>query len=199
MSPLFRNESLFERLRAEMRAIIRSLGEHLCWCYPPCCTPKKDELRIASPMVVGKVVEYNPVFPVGEQMTEQINDGRMAEEGKQAMLRDLLYWAVFTDRVDMVRVLILHIRPRICAALTCSAILKERAQKTNITDKRHFYKQQALAFETYATDCIDACYSKSERKACEIMIREVPLFGKITCMQVNMSFPIYSISTSSFR
>jgi transient receptor potential cation channel subfamily M protein 2 len=132
-------------------------------------------------------------------MTEQINDGRLAEEGKQAMLRDLLYWAVFTDQIDMVRVLILHIRPRICAALTCSAILKQRARKATTTDKRHFYKEQALDLETYATDCINACYLKSERKACEIMIREVPLFGKITCMQVNMFISLYSSSVRVFR
>lgn len=186
MSPLFSTESLSSRLKEEFSVIVRSLGHHLCWCHLPCCTSKDDDLKTTSPMTLGKVVEYHPVFPVGEQMTEHINDGRMAEDGKQAMLRDLLYWAVFTDRVDMVRVLILHIRPRICAALTCSAILKDRARKTNITDKRHFYKEQALDLETYATDCINACYFKSERKACEIMIREVPLFGKITCMQVNM-------------
>jgi hypothetical protein len=91
----------------------------------------------------------------------------------------------------MAKVLILHIRPRICAALVCAAILKNRASRTPASDKRHMHKQQADDFEVYATHCIDACYSKSEHKACELMIREVPLFGNITCMQVK-GFLFYS-------
>ncbi|CAF2404336.1 unnamed protein product [Rotaria sp. Silwood2] len=100
------------------------------------------------------------------------------------MLRDLLFWAAFTDHIGMAKVLILHIRCRIGAALCCTAILKNRASKTTASDKRHLYRQQAEDFEIYATDCINACYLKSERKACELMIRQVPLFGNMTCMQV---------------
>ncbi|CAF3417935.1 unnamed protein product [Rotaria sp. Silwood1] len=100
------------------------------------------------------------------------------------MLRDLLFWAAFNGRIGMAKVLILHIRPRICAALCCTAILNNHASNTTASDKYHLYRQQADDFEIYATDCINACYSKSERKACELMIRQVPLFGNMTCMQV---------------
>jgi len=125
-------------------------------------------------------------LPLSESIATSIRKGTLSEEGTQAMLRDLLFWAVFTDRIDMAKVLILHIRPRICAALSCAAILNNRAFKTTTSDKRHLYRQQARDFDTYATDCINACYSKSESKACDLLIREVPLFGKMTCMQVNI-------------
>jgi hypothetical protein len=100
------------------------------------------------------------------------------------MLRDLLYWSIFTDRIDMAKILLLHLRIRICAALSCAAILRNRASVATISDQGDFYRQQAIDFEMYATDCINVCYLTNERKACELLIREQLLFGKITCMQV---------------
>jgi hypothetical protein len=100
------------------------------------------------------------------------------------MLRDLLYWSIFTDRIDMAKILLLHLRIRICTALSCAAILRNRASVATISDQGDFYRQQAIDFEMYATDCINICYLTNERKACELLIREQLLFGKITCMQV---------------
>ena len=114
-------------------------------------------------------------------------DGTLNKKLIQAMLRDLLYWSIFTDRMEMAKVLLLHLRTRICAALSCAAILQCGARMATTSDQRHFYRQHAKDFEMYATDCINICYSKSERKACELLIRQEPLFGGITCMQVNFS------------
>jgi hypothetical protein len=142
------------------------------------------------------IIETYPTVPSSSPMQEKIRDGTLAEKLTQAMLRDLLYWSIFTDRIDMAKVLLLHIRTRICAALTCAAILRNLASEATTGDQGHRYKQQAKDFEMYATDCINACYSKSERKACELLIREQPLFGEITCMQVSFVF-IYSFLTNT--
>jgi hypothetical protein len=136
-----------------------------------------------------KIITTFPVAPlISCSIQEKIRDGILAEELRQAMLRDLLYWSILTDRMDMAKVFLLHIRTRICGALSCAAILRNRASKVATSDRGHRYEQQAKDFEMYATDCINACYSKSERKTCELLIREQPLFGKITCMQVNFVF-----------
>ncbi|CAF0820629.1 unnamed protein product [Adineta steineri] len=134
-----------------------------------------------------KMIQQSPILTVPQIIEIKIRDGTLAEELTQAMLRDLLYWSIFTDRIDMAKVFILHIRTRICAALSCAAILRNRVSQTVTSDKHHLYKQQAQDFENYAIDCINTCYSKNERKACELLIREQPLFGKITCMQVAIS------------
>jgi len=184
MFPVFTKRALLDRIWFEIRTTVLSFKRHLCWCKPICCLSDPNEQKNTNGKLTGKLVKANPLFFIAKHVEEKVKDGTLAEEGTQVMLRDLLFWAVFTNRIDMAKVLILHIRPRICAALVCATILKNRALKTPASDKCHLYKQQANDFEVYATDCIDACYSKSERKACELMIREVPLFGDITCMQV---------------
>ena len=113
-------------------------------------------------------------------------DGSLSKILVQKMLRDLLYWSIFTDRIDMAKVILLHLRTRICGALSCAAILRNRSSIATVRDQREFYKQQAKDFVKYATDCINACYLINERKACELLICEQLLFGKITCMQVSL-------------
>ncbi len=158
-----------------------------------CCKCKygsRSHLKVgATYSKVPVVIATSPAAPpMSSSIQEKIRDGILAEELRQAMLRDLLYWSILTDRMDMAKVFLLHIRTRICGALSCAAILRNRANKATTSDQGHWYEQQAKDFEMYATDCINACYSKSERKACELLIREQPLFGRITCMQVSFVF-----------
>lgn len=184
MFPLFSQRSLLSQIWFEIRIVAHSVKRHLCWCKPVCCLPGSEPEMITHDTSTGEMIKTNPLFFIAKNAEEKVKDGTLAEEGTQVMLRDLLFWTVFTDQTNMAKVLLLHLRPRICAALVCAAILKNRARSTTGGDKRHKYKQQATDFEVYATDCINACYSQSERKSCELMIREVPLFGNVTCMQV---------------
>ncbi|CAF3831441.1 unnamed protein product [Rotaria sordida] len=48
-------------------------------------------------------------------------------------------------------------------------------------------KTIADEFELYAVNCIDSCYKHNERKACELILRQIPLFGNMTCAQVAVS------------
>ncbi|CAF5169180.1 unnamed protein product, partial [Rotaria sp. Silwood1] len=41
--------------------------------------------------------------------------------------------------------------------------------------------------KTYAAMIIDKCYEFSEECACELLLRQIPLFGNVTCMQVAIS------------
>ena len=56
-------------------------------------------------------------------------------------------------------------------------------------------KNIADEFELYAVKCIDSCYEYNETEACELILRQIPLFGDITCAQVceieNISLTIY--------
>lgn len=103
---------------------------------------------------------------------------------KCRFLRDLFLWAVFLDMPEMAKVLLLHIQPRICAALIASAIYKNYAYRSTTVHLKEKYKLQSLEFETYAARCIDKCYGYNEALACELLLREIPLFGRVTCMQV---------------
>jgi hypothetical protein len=104
---------------------------------------------------------------------------------KHQMLRDLFLWSIFMDMPEMAKVLLLHIRSRICAALIASAIFKEYSDTAQTVDLKDKFRSQSLEFETYAADSVNRCYEYNEKRACELLVRQIPLFGNVTCMQVN--------------
>jgi hypothetical protein len=88
------------------------------------------------------------------------------------------------DMHEMAKTLLIHQQSRICAALIASAIFKRYAKSSTIVDQKERFHNQALDFETYAAELINSCYKYNETLACELLLREIPLFGKVTCMQV---------------
>ena len=114
------------------------------------------------------------------------------EYSKEQMLRDLFLWAVFMNMAEMAKVLLIHVQSRVCAALIASAIFKQYAKLADTIDLETTLCTQALYFETYAANCIEQCYEYNERTTCELLFRQVPLFGYVTCMQVIPMIVAYS-------
>jgi len=112
-------------------------------------------------------------------------DQTQSKYTKHHMLRDLFLWSVFMDMPEMAKVLLIHVRSRICAALIASAIFKEYAESSFSVDMTDKFRLQALEFETYAAMSLDECYEYNDELTCELLLRQIPLFGNITCMQVN--------------
>ncbi|CAF1116862.1 unnamed protein product, partial [Rotaria sordida] len=106
---------------------------------------------------------------------------------KHHMLRDLFLWSILMDMPEMAKVLLLHVRSRICAALIASAVFKKYSNSSQIVDLRDKFQSQSLEFETYAAMSINKCYEYNEKRACELLLRQIPLFGNVTCMQVAIS------------
>ena len=107
------------------------------------------------------------------------------------MLRDLFLWAVFMDMPEMAKVPLVHIQSRVCAALIASSIFKTYSTLTATVYLREKLCTQALDFETYAASCINQCYEYKESTACELLFRQVPLFGYVSCMQVIPKIVVY--------
>ncbi|CAF0951970.1 unnamed protein product [Rotaria sp. Silwood1] len=106
---------------------------------------------------------------------------------KHHILRDLFLWSIFMDMPEMAKVLLFHVRSRICAALLASAIFKKYSKLSPTIDMRDKFQIQALNFETYAGMFIDQCYEYNDKRACELLLRQIPLFGNTTCMQLAIS------------
>ncbi|CAF3880150.1 unnamed protein product [Rotaria sp. Silwood2] len=115
------------------------------------------------------------------------------------LFRDLFLWSIFMNMPEMGKIFLFYLSSRICAALIASAIFKRYARvSTNLYFKEKF-QQQALDFEKYAAGFINKCSQQNERLACELLLREIPLFGNITCMQVAISSEIQKlVATSCF-
>jgi hypothetical protein len=111
---------------------------------------------------------------------------------KDEVLRDLFLWSIFMDMPEMSKIILVHLQNRICAALIASTIFKRYAKVSTIVDHKEKYRNQAIDFETYAAMAIDECYEYNERYACELLLREVPVFGNVTCMQV--TYRLFEVS-----
>ncbi|CAF5010150.1 unnamed protein product, partial [Rotaria sp. Silwood1] len=103
---------------------------------------------------------------------------------KHHMLRDLFLWYVFMDMPEMAKVLLFHVRARICAALIASAIFKKYSELSQTIRMKDRFRDQSLEFGTYAAMFIDKCYEYNEKRACELLLRNIPLFGNVTCIQL---------------
>ncbi|CAF3900565.1 unnamed protein product [Rotaria sp. Silwood2] len=106
---------------------------------------------------------------------------------KHELLRDLFLWSIFMDMPEMAKVFLFHIRPRICATLIASAVFKKYSKFSPTVDMKDKFQTQALEFETYGAIFTDKCYEYNERRACELLLRQIPLFGNVTCMQLAIS------------
>ncbi|CAF0983658.1 unnamed protein product [Adineta ricciae] len=106
---------------------------------------------------------------------------------QQEMLRDLFLWSVFMDLSLMSKTILIHMQERICASLIAAKVFKAYADETPITDLRDRLNRQVVEFENYSAKCVDTCYEVSEPLACQLLMRAVPSFGNVTCMQVAIS------------
>jgi hypothetical protein len=103
---------------------------------------------------------------------------------KQEMLRDLFLWSVYCGYADIAFVFLLQLKSRIGATLLAISMARRLSLHADNLDTRHTYEEQAKLYEIYASDCIKACHSCNERLACQLLLRELPIYGNVTCMQV---------------
>jgi len=100
------------------------------------------------------------------------------------IMRDLFLWAILMNSVDMAKVLLSHMKYRICPALIATKIFKQYYRKTPYGDLKISYDKSAKYFEQYAINCLNKCEKKDEAKACEIILQRNELYGYVTSLQV---------------
>ncbi|CAF1475583.1 unnamed protein product, partial [Adineta steineri] len=118
---------------------------------------------------------------------DNIGIGLTDNYSQQEMLRDLLLWSVFMDLSTMTKIILVHMKERICASLIAAKIFKTYSKETPIIDLKDRLNKQVAEFETYSAKCVNICYEINETLTCELLMREIPLFGNVTCMQVAIS------------
>ncbi|CAM4967793.1 unnamed protein product [Rotaria socialis] len=112
--------------------------------------------RVYTPVAL-KQIFLNLNFPDKKQ-----------DYSQQEKIRDLFLWSVFMGRTELAKVFLIYLEPKTCAALIASRTMTSTAEE----------------FELYAVNCINACYELDEKRACELILRQITLFGNITCIQV---------------
>jgi len=108
------------------------------------------------------------------------------KEVRELIYRDLFFWSILTNRIEMAKVLISHMQTRICPALIASKILKSYQKVASDNESKDELCSQADQFEEYANELLKRCYNSDEEIACEIAIRRIYLFGGVSCLQVKI-------------
>ena len=131
---------------------------------------------------------------VTDEKESEVPDPEEAKiEARQFVYRDLFLWSIFTNRIEMSKVILSQMETRICAALIASKVFKSYLSYASDNETKDILSSQANQFEEYANECLKSCYNYDEEKACEIAIRRINIFGGVTCLQVDRnSFPKFS-------
>ncbi|CAF0801692.1 unnamed protein product [Didymodactylos carnosus] len=157
-----------------------------------CCSSLQRRLCSCCPCVKP----YYKLTDESNDVEKHTNQTQAADETKEwtqlykhdytedQMIRDLFLWALFTTEIDMVKIFLKHLKPRICAALIATRVYKHFSKEAPNAFAQQKLEEEAEEFEEFATKCVETCYAHDEKMTCELLIREVPLFGNVTCMQV---------------
>lgn len=143
---------------------------------------QSDEIKHRSRHGLTKRVTSN------HQNADENGAGVMIKEKKvdisDYIMRDLFLWAILMNYVDMAKVLLSHMKYRICPALIATKILKQYYQRAIYGELKDGYQKSAEYFEHYAINCLDKCDDHDVDQACEIILQQNELYGYVTCLQV---------------
>ena len=98
--------------------------------------------------------------------------------------RDLFLWCVLTHRLEIAKIFLNQMKTRICSALIASKILKSLKAYAPDNESQIQIEAEADDFEMYAIECLRCCYLYDRQQACELIIRQIDLYGNVSCLQV---------------
>lgn len=172
------------------RVLKTVVGDYMKSTYAPALHGALGRLAICCRCPVGGHRRESNAHSDDEDDIDgsEIPDPEEAEKhARELVFRDLFFWAVLTNRIEMSKVLLSHMQTRICAALIGSKILKSYVHLARDNDSKDILNADANKFEEYAIKCLKFCYNYDEGIACEIAIRRIKIFGGVSCLQVRAS------------
>lgn len=126
---------------------------------------------------------------------KNIND---PHEG-QIMFRDLFFWSVYFGYSNIAFILLLRLKSRIGAALLATNIARFLSKYNDNFDIRNRFNEQAKRYEYYAAHCMKQCHEHNKEFACQLLLREMPVFGNVTCLQVMRRTIVCSVHISTLK
>ncbi|KAJ7989985.1 hypothetical protein DPEC_G00310160 [Dallia pectoralis] len=96
----------------------------------------------------------------------------------------LFIWAVLQNRSEMAVYFWEMAGESVLGALSACKILIELSKLESETETKLSMKELAQKFENLANDVFSECYQSNESRACSILIRQSPVWGEATCLQM---------------
>ena len=98
--------------------------------------------------------------------------------------RDIFLWCVLTCRLATAKIILGRMNSRICSALIASKILKSLTDYAPDHESKDRLYSEASIFDTYAIEFVRCSYSYDKEQACELIMRQVKIYGDVTCLQM---------------
>ncbi|XP_056461031.1 transient receptor potential cation channel subfamily M member 4a [Gadus chalcogrammus] len=96
----------------------------------------------------------------------------------------LFLWAVLQNRSEMAVYFWEMASESVLSALSGCKILRELSKLEDETESKVSMKELAQKFENLAQDVFSSCYQSSERRCFTLLIRQSPVWGGATCLQM---------------
>lgn len=131
----------------------------------------------------------NPLYEhqskVGSSQVTPATQKTVIKKGDvECIYRDIFLWCVLTYRLATAKIILGQMKTRICSALVASKILKSLMEYAPDHESKDRLCDEARIFETYAIEFVRCSYSYDKQQACELIIRQVKLYGNVTCLQM---------------
>uniref|UniRef100_A0A4W6G5S7 Transient receptor potential melastatin 4b3 n=1 Tax=Lates calcarifer TaxID=8187 RepID=A0A4W6G5S7_LATCA len=98
----------------------------------------------------------------------------------------LFIWAVLQNRSDMATFFWEMAGESVLSALSGCKILRELSKLEIETETKLSMKELAQRFENLAHDVFSSCYRSNESRSFTLLIRQSPVWGGTTCLQMGM-------------
>uniref|UniRef100_A0A3B4XAH5 Transient receptor potential cation channel, subfamily M, member 4b, tandem duplicate 1 n=1 Tax=Seriola lalandi dorsalis TaxID=1841481 RepID=A0A3B4XAH5_SERLL len=166
-----------------------------------CCrfTPSLPQVSSVLELLMGDVCKPFYYDALG---LEQITSKRRALRRASKLLRgDCLYrerrclfpwaslfiWAVLQNRSNMATFFWEMAGESVLSALSGCKILRELSKLEIENETKLSMKELAQRFENLAHDIFSSCYRSNESRSFTLLIRQSPVWGGTTCLQMGMS------------
>ncbi|CAF1154197.1 unnamed protein product [Adineta steineri] len=116
----------------------------------------------------------------------KLNDrsSQTTKKNVESIYCDIFLWCIVTYRLAMAKIILGQMKTRICSALIASKILKSLTQYAPDHGAKEILRLEADVFETYAIEFVRCSYMYNKQQTCELIIRQVKLYGNVTCLQM---------------
>ena len=144
---------------------------------------KESDLNTVLEIFVGD--SMSPLYQQESKVnSSQVTPLKNRKKDVECIYRDIFLWCVLTYRLATAKIILGRMKTRICSALIASSILNSLADYAPDHDSKEKLYAEANVFGTYAIEFLRCSYSYKKQLACELLIREVKLYGDVTCLQM---------------
>ncbi|CAF0727908.1 unnamed protein product [Adineta steineri] len=144
--------------------------------------PSKGESVPEKSKRTSKVDPMNPDVECGCELN--VRSSQTTRKNVESIYRDIFLWCIVTYRLAMAKIILGQMKSRICSALIASKILKSLTQYAPDHGSKEILRSEADVFETYAIEFVRCSYMYNKQQTCELIIRQVDLYGNVTCLQM---------------